>query len=503
MQFGEVAANVAAASDSANLTFDSTMALGASARTLTLGNAGTVTFGGVISNTATNGLTFAATTGGSGRFELTNTTNTFTGPISITGGEVRFAANGSLGNAANTVTVDGGRLGIVNAAGTVDLSSRSIYLGSTAGTSISAPGALTTILKYDGVLQDKTGSNGILVKQGQGILSLGGVSTYTGDTSINNGNIQLTTGNNRLPTGTVVNIGQSASANLGTLDLNGLNQQIAGLNSTSGTNATTGKNTVTSAAVATLTIGGAGSYSYGDGTNANSGVITGAISLVKQGNGIQTLGDANTYTGNTNVAAGTLVINGNQSAATGYVTLANGATLMGTGTVGGATTINGTHAPTAQASGSSQTFSSTLNYAPNSTFEWNLNAAPDDPGANASNLGTYGQVAAAGTVSGTSAFKVVLGANSFTDAFWDTNKSWNNIFTGAGVTTGTLHSLFATFDTTTGVDSTGHVAGQGYFTFTPTGNTLTWTAAVPEPTTGALVGLLAGAGLLRRRRAGV
>jgi len=128
-----------------------------------------------------------------------------------------------------------------------------------------------------------------------------------------------------------------------------------------------------------------------------------------------------------------------------------------------------------------------------------LNAATTDPGANASNSGTYGQVSAAGTVTGASAFKVVLGTNSFTDAFWDTNKTWTNIFTGAGVTSGTLASLFGTtFDPSSGVASTGHVAGQGYFTFTPTGNTLTWTA-VPEPTS-ALAGLLLGAGLLRRRR---
>ena len=149
-------------------------------------------------------------------------------------------------------------------------------------------------------------SNGILVKQGAGILSLGGVSTYTGATSINDGTIQLTTGNNRLPTDTTVNIGQAGSANFGTLDLNGFNQQIAGLVSTSGMNAGTNKNTVTSTIAATLTLGGSGTYSYGSNTAANSGIITGAISLLKSGSGTQLLGGVNTYTGGTTVTGGTL-----------------------------------------------------------------------------------------------------------------------------------------------------------------------------------------------------
>jgi fibronectin-binding autotransporter adhesin len=133
---------------------------------------------------------------------------------------------------------------------------------------------------------------------------LGGVSTYTGDTAINNGTVQLTTGNDRLPTTTTVSLGQAASANLGILDLNGSSQQIAGLNSVTGTNATANNNTVTSATAATLTLGGSGSYSYGDGTNANSGVITGSITLVKTGSGTQTFGEANTYTGKTSITGG-------------------------------------------------------------------------------------------------------------------------------------------------------------------------------------------------------
>jgi autotransporter-associated beta strand protein len=301
VQFGEMSTNVALANSTANLTFSNNMALGAATRTLTLGNGGNVAFGGVISNTS-GGITFAATAGGTGRFDITNAANTFTGDITVTGGEVRFTADGSLGNATNNIIIDGGRFATLNAASYTLGAGRQIFVGDAAGTSISTPGA--GVLTYNAAIADKSGETGTWAKQGAGTLALGGVSTYTGDTAINNGTVQLTTGNDRLPTTTTVSLGQAASANLGILDLNGRNQQIAGLNSVTGTNATATNNTVTSSTAATLTLGGSGSYSYGDGTDANSGVITGSITLVKSGGGTQTFGEANTYTGKTSITGG-------------------------------------------------------------------------------------------------------------------------------------------------------------------------------------------------------
>jgi hypothetical protein len=146
-------------------------------------------------------------------------------------------------------------------------------------------------------------------------------------------------------------------------------------------------------------------------------------------------------------------------------------------------------------SAGTQTFSSTLAFDSGSIFDWELNAGAADPGAATANSGTYDKVIANGDVTGTSVFTVaLLGGDAFTDAFWDTSKSWSDIFTGSG--SFDLSTLFTTFGGS-GVASNGLVAGQGQFSFT-SATTLTWTA-VPEPRS-ALAGLLLTAGLLRRRR---
>lgn len=492
-------------SGTGNATFSGAIALGSANRTITNSlTSGSRIYSGVISSTGTAGLSFAGA--GSGETAITNTGNTFIGDITITGGEVRFSANGSLGNASNSITIDGGRFGIASAAGTVDLSSRNIFLGSNAGTEISAPGGLTTILRYDGVLADKTGSTGILVKQGQGILSLGGVSTYTGQTSINNGVLQLTTGNDRLPTGTVLNLGQAGSANLGTLDLNGRNQQVAGLNSTTGINATTANNTITSATAATLTINGGGTY--GNGTNENSGVITGVVSVVKAGGATLTLGDANTYSGTTSVNGGTLLVNGNQSAATGDVSVANTATLGGTGTIGGATTVlSGGTLQTGNAGIGTLAFNNNVTIESGGTVRSQISDTASDTINLSGGTSTRNLTYASGS-------NLNLDATGFTAPSAATTYTLVNLgdaglnfgtYTG-GIGDITTYTNNGTFDTN-GVNVT--VSG---FTFN-TGDQLilrrTNTALVlqfspvPEPTTilGVAVGLVAVGGFIRKRLA--
>ena len=343
-------------SGTGNATWSGTVNLGNATRTINnTTTAGSRSYTGIISGAGGSGLSF--TGAGTGLTFIGNTANTFSGPIVITGGEVIFNNNGAFGN-STSITLDGGRLSIASDnAGTTAITAatiaaaRNLYVGSTSGTSLSVAGS-TGVTTYNGVIADKQGSTGLLAKQGAGTLVLGGVNTYTGDTTIGNGTVRLDLGNDRLPTGTVVSFGSSGD-NLGTLDLNGRSQQVAGLVSKLGTSTAATKNTVTSAVAATLDINVAEgtTRSYGDGTTQNSGVITGLLGLTKSGLGTQVLGDANTYSGTTTVNAGTLAVNGsitsssavvnggllNVNGTAANVTLNSGGSLGGSGKVGAIT----------------------------------------------------------------------------------------------------------------------------------------------------------------------
>jgi len=487
VQFGELATVNTLANSTANLSFANSVSLGSAARTFTGGNSGTQTFSGVISNTGSGGITFAANANTDGRFEITNAANTFTGPINITAGEVRFTSDGSIGNAGNDIILDGGRFGKASDATTVTLGAgRDIFVGDAAGTAISSPGSTGTLI-YNGVIANKSGKTGTWAKQGQGTLELGGSSSYTGATTINNGILKLTTGNNRLPTGTVVSLGQASSANVGTLNLNGLNQQIAGLASTTGINSSANKNTVTSTAAATLDINVAegATSSYGAGTAANSGAITGAISLKKSGLGTQTLGDTNTYSGATTVDAGKLVINGSISTST--TTVNSTGTLAGSGTVGAVTVKDGGFIAPGNSPGILNTGNITLEAG--SSLRIEIDGAT--VGTQYDRLNVTGSVSLAGllsmTMSGSYApangtlFFIL--ANDGTDAITGT-------FSNASVNGGTYTLGGQEFQ----ISYAGNTATSSF-----TGGNDVVLQAVPEPAS-LLLGAVAILTLLRRRR---
>lgn len=84
----------------------------------------------------------------------------------------------------------------------------------------------------------------------------------------------------------------------------------------------------------------------GLGTDAtNSALFSGTTSLIKEGAGKWTLTGDNTYSGTTVVNVGTLVVNGNQSAAVGNFSVSANGRLGGIGIIGGSTTVNGTLVP--------------------------------------------------------------------------------------------------------------------------------------------------------------
>jgi autotransporter-associated beta strand protein len=97
---------------------------------------------------------------------------------------------------------------------------------------------------------------------------------------------------------------------------------------------TVGTGNITGSSGGSFTIGGAGN------TTVNSVIDLGTGGVTKTGGGTATLVGTNLYSGATTVSSGTLLINGNQSAATGTVSVGSGATLGGIGTIGGAITVS-------------------------------------------------------------------------------------------------------------------------------------------------------------------
>jgi len=332
-----------------------------SAGTLQIGNGGSTgsLAGDVTDNTAlvtnlSGAGTLAGTISGGGSFVQNGSgAMTLTGDNTYTGGTSINAGTLQLGNGSTTGSITGNVIN--NGTLTFDRSD---------------------VVSFDGVVS----GNGALVQNGSGTIVLTGSNTYTGGTTIAAGTLQLgnggTTGsisgdvtdNGTLAfdhsddvafAGVVSGSGSLLKSAADSLTLTGTNTYAGGTSLTAGTlmlgNASAiGSGTLAMAAGTTLgfssgfTLVNAISLSGDPTVNVASGLSTtlsGVISdgtqagdLVKTGAGILTLTGANTYTGSTEVASGTLDVEGSVVSA---VSVDNGATLTGTGSTGDMTIASG------------------------------------------------------------------------------------------------------------------------------------------------------------------
>jgi autotransporter-associated beta strand protein len=436
----------------------------------------------------------------SGRLTLTGTNPSFSGDIEIGHtATLAVATRDSLGGSAITLdgSVDGASVLQFTSSSSNNANGGNTYANNitvsanqgvlhnsgtgtvTLGGSIGKNGSVLVLwggaFDITGVITGSSSNSDLVVDAAT--VSLSSANSYNGPTWIRNAGTLNANVAGALPTFPRSDVIMDASGTGSSKLALGASQQIASLTGTSTATVELGTNT--------LTMG------TSSGTTTFDGVITGSGgALVKGGASIQILSGTSTYTGTTTVAAGTLVVNGDQHAANGAVLVSG--ILAGSGTVGGATTINsgGTHAPGAVGAVGTQNFSGALTYAAGSIFEWDLNAS----GANMVGM-AYDMVGADGAITvdtTTATFKIVFGDTvSMSDAFWSmpyVTHTWamSSIFGKAFVN----NNGFTTVQTSYDVSQYGH--------FTISGTSLIY-SGVPEPTS-ALVGLLLGAGLLRRCR---
>lgn len=503
---------ITSTSGSRNLVFTGTLTLAANAAlTFNMNNTGSIWGFGNLSLGA--GSTFTIQGGASAA--NANRLNLTTSSGSSSGGSIILAGSGA------------GATGFVAGASGVALSSN-ILNNSTSSATLLGAGSGNS-LTYSGIL---SGSANLQISAGPsggaGTVILSGANDFTGNTYLNtaaNGVLRLGI-TNALPSSTTIYFAQNANGGPadsgGTLDLNGFNQSLGGLDGA-------GRGVVnTSVATATLTIG------KDSGTNTFSGVIgvpavitnipgaNNGIAVNKTGGSTQILLGANTYSGGTTVSGGTLTAAHNSALGSGSVSVTGGTlalnngisignainigtsgtlsgtgtatltgSITGTGTLAGVLTLGSGADLNAGNSPGSIDNTGTLTFAEGSTLTWELAAlSTSDAGTN------FDQIVNTGIIN-LSGGSLSLSLGSFApsaDPFWSSNRAWSVIYsTGGGTITGTALGISTSQLSWShlGTFSTG-ISGQDMM--------LTWTA-IPEPSTyAAIFGALALAGVMIHRR---
>jgi autotransporter-associated beta strand protein len=174
--------------------------------------------------------------------------------------------------------------------------------------------------------------NNALTKSGAGTLVLGGSNTYNQTTTIDGGVLSISSN---------ANLGSQTSGGGVTINNSTLRvtENVGLYNGTPGTanRDITLRNRATFDIAATKTLTIAGAVADGWALNNNTNHTRG--SLVKTGSGTLDFRGIATYVGPTNVEQGTFLFNG--SGSTTAVSVASGATLGGSGTIGNTVTIDG------------------------------------------------------------------------------------------------------------------------------------------------------------------
>jgi autotransporter-associated beta strand protein len=508
------------------LTLGGNLVLHSNVTSLTLKVAGTQTYSGSLSG----GTALALSKSGAGTQVLSNSNN-YSGATSVSEGILNIAHNSALGSnsavaitstitaggvleLANGITVTGKNITISGfgtgvrgslraATGAAAEWAGQVVIGGSSSPTDTRVGAMGNgTLTISGAIVNGTlntfivsAENAASATPGKVIVS-GTSNTYSGQTQIFRGILAIGA-NNALPTGTVLNVhSASGISDTAQFDLNGYNQQVAGL--LRGNNSGPAIVTNTGGTTKTLTINNTDVYTF-------DSAITGNLALVKDGAAKQTLSGTNTYNGATTINEGTLALGAagsidstsgvalgggtfDVSAKTGGYTVNN---LTGSGNVVGGLTVS-----TELSIGNSP---GQINFGGNLTLGTTLVAADFNYEF------TGGDTAAdLGIVSG----DLTLDSKVFLNLFQLGNYTPGDTFTLFAYEGSLIGTFIGLADGDTIMDDqlnswkieyAATSAGQNYSGLV--GQTYVNITAIPEPNVAALLGALGTLILLRRRRA--
>lgn len=410
IQFGERPANVPLASNTASLTFRDNVSVSGGPRTFTIGSDASTTFTGNIlggdlniqANAGTKGSivlsgnnTYASTTLSSGTLRATKALSlpsyATAGKVIFNGGTLIVEVGGSgwteteLSNLIGNATKTSGALGIdtfaafpnfiqgaaaynlgalgLNVFGgrTLTLTANNTYSGDT-----NVSGSSSTLLVRNSV-GSGTGSGNVTVGT---FSTLGGNGTVGGNVALNGATIGsagdtltlnsnlTTTGASNVVSGSTVTVNGLTTVSSGTFTLNGV------LNGSGNIAVASGASLVGNATISRPTTLSGGTL----GTSGNT--LTLGSTLSAGGNNTIATGVTVNVTGDTAISSGVFTVNGTLGGS-GAKIVGTGATLKGSGTIGGPATIQAGGFLTPGNSPGVQTFTGNLTLAGTTVMEIN------------------------------------------------------------------------------------------------------------------------------------
>ena len=496
--------------------------------------------------------TAGLTVGGAGETYLW-TDSSYTGATVINSGTLTLGGNGAISSQSRLQIDSGAAVNLTGAYAANNINRT--FAGLTGAGILYGGGGTVTINKASGTdtfSGDIQGAQGV-IKDGDGTLALTGASTYTGNTTVNTGGILAVAHANALGStagGTTVANGAQLrlqGITLGnealTISGSGAGASAGALRSGTGSNTYQGK--VTLAADAKIFSGSGTSMTLdvasgdavdlasntltvdGGGTHAINDRIVGTGGLLKTGSGTTTLAAANAYSGTTTVNLGTLKVASGGSISSSSITVNTGGTfdvggtagnvqvnsgglLKGSGSVGAFTLASGGTLTPGNSPGTLTAASAII--LGGSTYNWEISALTGTAGTTWDLFNVGGLLDMSGVTDSNKWNLVVTGDSGF--AGWTDTSSYSYVFAQAASVSG--------FSSTVGTDvtslfniTTSGIASKPNASFNVNGDfkvvvgsangfTTLNLMAVPEPSTGSMMGLgLAGlvvTRLLRRKR---